>query len=66
VVGDAHGIHPQFPGAVYQVGDTADAVQHAVFGVGMEVGEHCEWHLVDELCQFMVDYPNGTMGSKAN
>ena len=40
VVGDAHGVHAQFAGATNQIGDAADAVEHTVFSMGMEMGEH--------------------------
>ena len=40
MVGDGKGFHSQLFGASHQVGDTADAVQHAVLGVNVKVREH--------------------------
>ena len=39
VVGNGQGIHPQIPNLTDQIRDAADAVQHTVFGVGVQVGE---------------------------
>ena len=39
VVGNGKGVHPQTFDLSHQFGDAADAVQHTVFGVGMEMGE---------------------------
>ena len=40
VVSDGQGVHPQLFRAGHQVGNTADAVQHAVLGVNVKVREH--------------------------
>ena len=40
VIGDRQRVHSQFLGTFDQVGNTADAVEHAVFGVDVQVGEH--------------------------
>ena len=40
VVRDAHGIHAQFSSAAHQIGDTADAVEHTVFGMRVQMGKH--------------------------
>ena len=39
VVGDGQGLHSHVPDLVHQVGNAADAIQHAVFGVGVQMGE---------------------------
>ena len=40
VIGDGQGLHPQIPNLADQGRDAADAVQHTVFGMGVQVGEH--------------------------
>ena len=40
VIGDGQGLHAQIPNLANQGRDAADAVQHTVFGVGVQVGEH--------------------------
>ena len=39
VVGNGQRVHSQIGGMRHQFGNTADAVEHGVFGVGMQMGE---------------------------
>ena len=39
VIGDRQGVHAQLPGPRHQVGDTADAVEHTVFGMNVKVSK---------------------------
>ena len=39
VVRDGQGLHSHVADLVHQVGNAADAIEHAVFGVGVQVGE---------------------------
>ena len=39
VVGDGQGLHPHIAHLIYQVGNAADAIQHTVFGMTVQVCE---------------------------
>ena len=40
MISDSQGVHPKIFSAGDQVGNTANTIQHAVFGVNVKVSEH--------------------------